>query len=321
MCKERISMDIEPIWVYGVGGVGGFIGGKIAIFLRNNQRKHMKLYFIARGKHLEEIRKKGLILNMGDEKGCLCVPTGVTEDIKELPLPDLCFLCVKSYDLNAVCDALKKYIKPETVIIPLLNGVDIYERVRKILGAGIVLPACIYVGTHIEKPGVVTQKGGEGKILMGKDPLYPDFYPEEVLRFLQDAAISFQWFDNVLPAVWEKYLFIAGFGLVSAVNGDTLGQIMENSETRNLVNGIMEEIFLISKQKHIALAENIVSVSLARALNFPGETRTSYQRDVAQKGKQNEGDLFGETIVRMGKETGVPTPVTNSVYMRILSKT
>ena len=212
-------------------------------------------------------------------------------------------------------------LRPETVVVPLLNGVDIYERVRRVLTNGIILPACIYVGTHIERPGVVTQRGGEGKILMGKDPKYPDFYPEEVLQFLQEAAISFQWFENALPAIWEKYLFIAGFGLVSAASGKTLGQIIEDAESKRLVAGIMEEIFLISKQKHIALPEDIVAVSVAKARNFPPETKTSYQRDVERKAKRNEGDLFGATVIRMGKETGVPTPVTESVYKRILSET
>jgi 2-dehydropantoate 2-reductase len=312
-------MNIQTIWVYGVGGVGGFIGGKVALFLQKEDRKDTRLYFIARGEHLKEIQKRGLVLNAGNENGLLCVPTRATDNMEELPSPDLCFLCVKSYDLDTVCDALNGHIKPETVVVPLLNGVDIYERVRRVLTNGIILPACIYVGTHIERPGVVTQRGGEGKILMGKDPKYPDFYPEEVLQFLQEAAISFQWFENALPAIWEKYLFIAGFGLVSAASGKTLGQIMEDAESKRLVAGIMEEIFLISKQKTVALPEDIVAVSVAKARNFPPETKTSYQRDVERKAQRNEGDLFGTTIMRMGKETGVPTPVTESIYKKIVS--
>ena len=225
-------MNIQTIWVYGVGGVGGFIGGKIARFLQKEHRKDTRLYFIARGEHLKEIQKKGLVLNTGNEKGLICVPTRATDNIEELPSPDLCFLCVKSYDLDAVCDALNGHIKPETVIIPLLNGVDIYERVRKVLTNGIILPACIYVGTHIERPGVVTQKGGEGKILMGKDPKYPDFYPEEVLQFLKKQRFPSSGLKMFCPAIWEKYLFIAGFGLVSAASGKTLGQIMEDAESR-----------------------------------------------------------------------------------------
>jgi len=314
-------MNIKTVWVYGVGGVGGFIGGKIARYLQKERRKDTRLYFIARGEHLKEIQKKGLVLNAGDEIGLMCVPTRATDNVDELPSPDLCFLCVKSYDLDAACNALNGHITPETVIIPLLNGVDIYERIRKMVANGVILPACIYVGTHIEKPGTVTQKGGEGKILMGKDPKYPDFQPEEVLQFLKGAAISFQWFESALPAIWEKYLFIAGFGLVSAVSGKTLGQIVEDIETKNLVTGIMEEIFLISKQKHVLLPEDIVAVSVAKAYAFPPETKTSYQRDVEQKAKRNEGDLFGVTVIRMGKETGVPTPATESVYKKIVSQT
>jgi len=241
-------MDIKTIWVYGVGGVGGFIGGKIARFLQKELRKDVKLYFIARGEHLREIQKKGLILNMGDEKRLQCVPTSATDDISELPSPDMCFLCVKSYDLDAVCNALNRHIKPETIIIPLLNGVDIYERVRIVLTSGIVLPACIYVGTHIEKPGIVTQKGGEGKILIGKDPKYPDLYPQEALQFLKEAAISFQWFEDAMPAIWEKYLFIAGFGLVSAASGKTLGQIMEDAESKSLLPGLWRKSFLFQNK-------------------------------------------------------------------------
>jgi len=83
----------------------------------------------------------------------------------------------------------------------------------------------------------------------------------------------------------------------------------------------MEEIFLISKQKRIALPEDIVTVSVAKARNFPSETRTSYQRDVEQKAKRNEGDLFGAIVIRMGKEMGIPTAVTELVYKKILSET
>jgi len=313
-------MNMQTIWVYGVGGVGGFIGGKIARFLQKEHRKDTGLYFIARGEHLKEIQKKGLVLNTGKEKGLVCVPTRASENVEGLPSPDLCLLCVKSCDLDAVCATLYGHIKPETFIIPLLNGVDIYERVRKVLTNGIILPACIYVGTHIESPGVVTQKGGEGKMLIGKDPKYPDVYPEEVLQFLNEAAISFQWFEDVLPSIWEKYLFIAGFGLVSAASRKTLGQILEDAESRRLAIGIMEEIFLISKQKHVALPENIGAISMAKACTFPPETKTSYQRDVEQKKKHNEGDLFGATIITMGKATGIPTPVTESVYRKILSE-
>ncbi len=312
-------MHIKTIWVYGVGGVGGVIGGKIAHSLEKEHHGDVAIYFVARGEHLKEIQKNGLILNMGNETGLICTPTLATDDIKELPSPDLCFICVKSYDLDAVSRSLHGSIQDEAVIIPLLNGIDIYERMRKVVKDGVILPACIYVGTHIEKPGVITQKGGEGKILMGGDPKRPDFCPEEILRFLTMAAIPFQWFEDASPAIWEKYLFIAGFSLVGVAYRKTLGEIMVNAGLKRLVTGIIEEIVLIARKKHIGLPADIVALSVAKANNFPYETKTSYQRDLEHEGKQNEGDLFGTTILRIGKELGVPTPVTESIYNKILT--
>jgi 2-dehydropantoate 2-reductase len=81
----------------------------------------------------------------------------------------------------------------------------------------------------------------------------------------------------------------------------------------------MEEIVLIAQKRHIGIPADIVGLSMAKANNFPYETKTSYQRDSEHKGKHNEGDLFGATILRIGKELGIPTPVTELIYNKILT--
>lgn len=108
---------------------------------------------------------------MKDEGERICKPTLATHEICELPMLDACFIAVKAYDLENVLLALKSRIKENTEIIPLLNGVDIPNRIRQVIQKGRVYPACVYVGTHIERPGVVTQYGGSCTILFGKDDL------------------------------------------------------------------------------------------------------------------------------------------------------
>jgi len=76
-----------------------------------------------------------------------------------MPELDLCIVCVKGFDLERLLLRLKDRIRENTIIIPLLNGADVYSRIRSVIDKGIVLPACVYVGTHIESPGVVAQKG------------------------------------------------------------------------------------------------------------------------------------------------------------------
>lgn len=158
---------MKQIAFIGVGGVGGYFGGKMTSLLQTQE--DIKIYFIARGAHLDEIQEKGLLLKTKKEGEHICKPTAATDKIEELPMLDACFIAVKSYDLEKVLLRLKACIKKETEIIPLLNGVDIPKRIRKIIQKGSVYPACVYVGTHIEKPGVVVQNGGSCTILLGKD--------------------------------------------------------------------------------------------------------------------------------------------------------
>jgi len=75
----------------------------------------------------------------------------------------------------------------------------------------------------------------------------------------------------------------------------------------------------VAGHRGIDLGEGIVESSLKKAENFPFETKTSYQRDVEGR-RRNEGDLFGGTVMRLGRELGVPTPVTERLYRKIEEK-
>jgi 2-dehydropantoate 2-reductase len=315
--NPQTKYQINNICIFGTGGVGGVFGGKIAHTIAQNKDTLRKAYFIARGAHLEAIKKNGLILNTPDERGILCKPTLATDNIADIPQPDLYLMCVKGYDLDAATLAIKKNIGDNTLVIPLLNGVDIYERMRKNLNTGIVLPGCVYIGALIEKPGVATHVGGPGMIICGKDPDIPDFDPQGVIDFFNDMGIKFTWNDDPSPALWQKYVFIAGYGLVTAYTAKTTGQVLADPKAKEMTHKVMEEIAAVAKKKGVKLADTIVTDSLQTGNNFPPETKTSFQRDIEAKSTRNEGDLFGGTIIRLGKELGVPTPVTESIYSKI----
>lgn len=148
---------ISNICVYGAGGVGGFFGGQLAHY-SHSHRDFPDVHFVARGEHLARIRKQGLTLKKGDET-LQCVPASATDDFGAVPACELIMIAVKGYDLQSVIETLEPALEHDTMLLPLLNGVDIYDRIRSVTQKGIVLPACVYVGTHIESPGVVRQKG------------------------------------------------------------------------------------------------------------------------------------------------------------------
>jgi 2-dehydropantoate 2-reductase len=308
-------MEIKRVCIYGTGGVGGYFGGKIAEAFQKHPAR--EIYFIARGEHLKALQQNGITVKT-PERTIRSAPTGATDNLREIPAPDLILLCVKSYDLAGAVADIRTKAKEDTVIIPLLNGVDIYERIRSRLETGIILPSCVYLGTHIESPGIISQSGGNGIILSGPDPRFPGYHAASVREFFKEMETGFKWHDDPYPSIWEKYIFIAAFGLVTAYSGKTLGEVMENEELKNMVRGIMQEIVSIAGKKSIALPEDIIEKSINKAGNFPHQAKTSYQRDVEAWPKPNEGDLYGGTIIREGRAYSIPTPVTEKVYSVIL---
>jgi 2-dehydropantoate 2-reductase len=308
--------EIKRIVIYGTGGVGGYYGGKIAEALNKVNPGNREVYFIARGEHLKAIKRNGITVKT-PERVIQGKPTGATDNIMEIPAPDLILVCTKSYDLPAAVKAIEPQVKEATVIIPLLNGIDIYERIRQVIKRGIILPACVYLGTHIEKPGLISQSGGNGIILSGKDPHYPLYAAANVKKFFRETGTGFEFNESPYPSIWGKYIFIAAFGLVTAASNKSLGEVITDAELHHTVENVIKEIAAIAGKKGVALAPDIVETTLKKTNNFPPETRTSYQRDIEAGPGPNEGDLYGGTIIREGAALGVPTPVTKAIYARI----
>ncbi|MBN1887520.1 MAG: 2-dehydropantoate 2-reductase [Thermoflexales bacterium] len=306
-----MSGDIHTIGVIGVGGVGGYFGGKLCRLSAADP--DVRVYFVARGAHLAAIQQDGLLLSTHEGES-ICRPTLATDRLADLPLLDLCLVCVKAYDLAGLLVLLEGVVSAQTLIVPLLNGVDIYERIRVVISSASILPACVYIGTHIERPGKVVQKGGAGEIVLGPDPHRLGCAPQALRELFDSSSIKHRWLDDPYPAIWEKFVFIAAFGLVTACFDRTLGQVMDSNELSQHVLGIMREIAELAGKRGVALPETIVEDAFAKGRNFPPETRTSFQRDFAQVGKPDERDLFGGTLVRLGQASGVPVPATRFVY-------
>ena len=117
---------ISKVCIYGIGGVGGYFGSKIATKFADDKSMNHECYFIARGEHLKAIKRNGVKV-ITPKETIIGIPTIATNDISGLPNPDLFLLCVKSYNLDEVVKSVKSKISEETVIIPLLNGADIYD--------------------------------------------------------------------------------------------------------------------------------------------------------------------------------------------------
>ena len=121
-------MTKTKINIAGIGGVGGYFGGLLANHFYDNE--NVEISFVARGGHLKEIQKNGLKVIKGENE-FIAKPHIATDNTSEIGIVDFIVIATKSYDLETIIQQLLPCINQDTIILPLLNGVDSKERIKK----------------------------------------------------------------------------------------------------------------------------------------------------------------------------------------------
>lgn len=297
------------IAVIGIGGVGGAFGGKLAS--RYGAAPDHEVVFIARGEHLSVIQEKGMAL-ITPAGNTVVRPTLATDNPAKAGVFDLILVAVKSYGLADAARMLADNIKDDTVIIPLLNGVDITERLQGFLPRGVCLHGTVYISAFIEAPGVIRQVSPAGRLIFGPDGgSIEQFRPIEDL--FREAGIVSELTPSSRTALWTKFLFICPAVGVTCLLKKPFGAVMDDPEGRDLLTGLIAEVEQIARAKGIELPRDIARVSLEKVNQFPYETKTSMQLDY-ERGRETEIDIFTGYIVRAGRELGIKTPLNERVY-------
>ncbi len=308
-------MNKKHIVIIGLGGVGGYFGFKIC--QSNETNKLHQISFIARAETYQTVKEKGLTLLSPEHKNSVTSPDAIFQNISEIQNPDLIFICVKEYDLENVCNQLSNIITKKTVLLPMMNGADIYDRIRKIVPNNTILPSCVYVASHIKEKGIVEHKGKAGKLIFGKDPEHTSENIDWIIDLIERSNINFEFKDNSLVDIWTKFIFIASFGLVTAKHNSSIDAVCSIELQKEEATKIMNEIKSIADKKEIYLHDDIILKTFEKASTFPQKTPTSLQLDVNSGKKENELELFAGAIIKYGKEMNSNTSFTERIYQEI----
>ncbi len=300
------------IAIVGIGGVGGYFGGKLAIEYENSG-KH-EIIFIARGEHLSAIKKNGLKL-FTKEGDYTARPALATDNPAKTEIFDLVFFCTKSYSLESSALALKDNINKNTVVIPLLNGVNIAQRLRSVLPDADIVQGCVYISSFVEKPGVVRQSEGSCRLTFGTGDQSASQY-QYVLDILRQANIDATLTEKISQSLWTKYLLICPLGSLTAATGKTFGGVIEDEKLKNKLREMIKEVKLIADARKIELPDDIVEKTIKLIEGFSYETKTSMLVD-RELGKKMEVDIFTAYVHQAGHELGIPTPLHNEIYLQL----
>lgn len=297
------------IAVFGVGAVGGYFGGRLT------QTEH-EVCFVARGEHLKRIQKHGL--RVDSENGdFVALPTLVTDNPAEIGVVDVVVLATKAWQVESAAQAMLPLIGEDTVVVPLLNGVEAPMILANAIGEKHVLGGFCRVLSRVEAPGHIIQGGTPPFVAFGEMNGQQSERVAQLKTVFDKAQVAVQLPDNVQAAMWQKLLFISAFGGVGAATRMPVGVIRSIPETRQMLAAAMQETCTVAMGYDVPMAKNAVEIGLGLVDKLPHEATASMQRDL-MNGYPSELDAQNGAVVRLGKKIGVKTPTHTFLYHILL---
>lgn len=295
------------IAVIGAGGVGGYFGGRLC-------EAGNDVTFIVRGQHLEVIREHGL--RVDSVGGDFHVRPAATDDPREVGLVDLVILSTKAWQVPEVATQVKTMVGGDTMLMTLQNGVEAPYHLLKHYNPENVFGGLCRIISAISAPGHISHTAVNPPYLMFGSMADGDVgnRGRKLLSLFESAkGIDVHIAEDIEAALWQKFILIAPWSAIGAVTNLTLDQICKNPETRELISGAMHEILSIAHAKRIAVPDNAVEATLDYFDGVkPGGT-ASMQRDILSGRPSELEDQVG-FVVRIGKDLGVPTPISSFIY-------
>jgi len=293
------------IVMMGSGGVGGFFGGRLA-------RAGEDVAFVARGAHLEAMKRDGLTIE-NEPQGPIHVDgVRASDDPAALGPADLVIVSVKLWDTESAARSIKPIVGPDTAVLSLQNGVIKDEILRREFPERSIMGGVAYVATHISRPGVIHQTGTMQRVIVGEYDGRISERAKKLHEALVRSGVTAELSGDVRRSIWEKFVFLVGLSATTTTMRRPLGAVRENPRSRAFLLEIMREVVRVGRAQGVAIPEDFADQRLAFADTLPYDMTSSMAHDL-ERGNPLEVEWLSGGVVKLGKDAGVPTPANESV--------
>lgn len=297
------------IAVIGAGGVGGYFGGRLA-------QAGIDTTFIARGATLEALRTNGL--RVDSVNGDFTVGhVQATDDANSVGIVDAILLATKAWQIPAAAESAKPMLGPDTIVVPLENGIDAPETVAELLGRQHAAGGLCAIVSFIVAPGHIKHAAFEPMVMFGELDNSRTERIERLREAFERADVKVEVPQDIQRSMWTKFLFIATMSGVGALTRVPIGVWRAIPEIRTIVTDSLREVVALASARGIDLGSDAVEKTWQRYDAMAPASTSSLQRDVME-GKPSELDAQLGAIVRLAKESNVDVPVTAMIYHALL---
>ncbi|MEL7623182.1 MAG: 2-dehydropantoate 2-reductase [Clostridiales bacterium] len=301
------------IAVFGIGGVGGIVGGALA-------KSHKETYFYVRGENLKAIRQQGLRVESASLGNFVAQPKLASDNAEDLGIMDVILLSCKGHNLKEACIAIGPMIEPGTVVIPLLNGVMVSEMMKPLLPPCLIADGTIRVFSHLEKPGHIVQNAGLCSIIFDMKDGSRTALLEGIAATLNNAGIPTTLSANILKDSWIKYVLMGSSSALYCYYDGPAGKVKDDPNHEAVLRAIAGAMTAVAAAKGVTLPEDLPDYCVGQFAKVPPDTMTSLYRDLSsgKAAKDTELDHIIGRMVELGKQTGVATPYHQAAYERFV---
>lgn len=294
--------EIKKVLLCGLGAIGSIYANKISHYDNAN------LKILVDKNRYEKYTKAPKIFNGKELKLNYVLP-----DFEEKV--DLIIIATKYDGLSEVIQNIKNFVKDDTIIISLLNGVTSEEIISKTYGSKHI-PLAYYIGHSAMRDGNFITHDGIGDIVFGiKDDKTNDINDINLLKdFFDKSKISYKNPKDMPRALWLKFMLNISSNQPSAILGLTFGQMQSNKKFLSFMKNIMQEVVDIAKLEGIKNTDTMIEEAMKGFNSMTPNGKTSMLQDV-EAGRKTEAEMFAGTIIELGQKHKIQTP-----YNKILKE-
>jgi len=298
--------DIRSAVIVGAGAVGS----AVASILHENEPGSVSV--LADPSRMVRYRKDGFVIN-GKRLDFPLVSTSVPQSTGEEP--DLIILAVKCHHLSQAITDMAPFVGDRTLIVSLLNGITSEDELAAAFGRDKV-PWAMILGIDAIREGNATNFSASGKVHFGDAHNEKGSWSERVSRiaaFFGRVGIPYVVPEDMIRSLWYKFMINVGINQASAVLRAPYGIFQRIPAARSAMEAAMRELIAVSRAKGTGLVEADLNSWYTTLQGFSPDSKTSMLQDV-EAGRKTEVEAFAGTVVALGEETGVPTPVNHFLF-------
>lgn len=282
----------------GLGAMGVFFAPRISEKLGADFR------ILADGARKERLERKGVTVNTINYRFPI-----ITPDVEGDPA-DLVIIAVKGYDLEQAIKDIRNQVGKDTIILSVLNGVESEKQIAAVYGEEHVLYSYMRISI-VMKDGKTEFDPHKGSIHFGDLKNDPEHYSENVLavkNLFDLCGIDYKVDVDMLKGIWFKFMCNVAENMTCAMFGVPFGAFQKSDDANYFRHKAMWEVIHVANKLGIDIGQNEIDRQEHTIGRLPYENKPSTLQDL-EAGKHTEVDMFAGTVVRLGKELGVETPV------------